>query len=75
MFNIKNAMYVCLCAGVTDRDIRESIAQGAASLEEVAYCTGAGTCCGSCISSIAALVEDGEEQPRRGSLRVLTSAA
>jgi bacterioferritin-associated ferredoxin len=75
MFNIKNDMYVCLCVGVTDHEIRETIAQGAASLEEVAYCTGAGTRCGSCVSTIAALVEDRDTQPRRCGLRVLTSAA
>jgi bacterioferritin-associated ferredoxin len=74
-FNIKNDMYVCLCVGVTDHEIRETIAQGAASLEEVAYCTGAGTRCGSCVSTIAALVEDRDAQPRRCGLRVLTSAA
>jgi bacterioferritin-associated ferredoxin len=74
-FNIKNDMYVCLCVGVTDHEIRETIAQGAASLEEVAYCTGAGTRCGSCVSTIAALVEDGDAPPRRCGLRVLTSAA
>jgi bacterioferritin-associated ferredoxin len=74
-FNIKNDMYVCLCNGVTDHEIRETIAQGAASIEEIAYCTGAGTRCGSCVSTIAALVEDGDTQPRRCGLRVLTSAA
>ena len=68
-------MYVCLCAGVSDHDIRETIAQGATSLEEVAYCTGAGTHCGSCVAAIVSLVEEGEQKSRRCGLRVLTSAA
>jgi len=34
--------------GVTDRAIRRAIDQGAATVEAVAACTGAGTRCGSC---------------------------
>lgn len=70
-------MYVCLCTGVTDQEIRETIAEGASSVEEVAYCTGAGTRCGSCRSAVAQLVEE-HAQPPSGAchrLRVLTSAA
>jgi bacterioferritin-associated ferredoxin len=74
IFNIKNAMYVCICAAVTDHDILETIAEGATSFEEVAGCTGAGTGCGACISTIMDLVENRDETPRR-CLRVLTSAA
>jgi len=69
-------MYVCLCLGVTDQEIRETIAEGASSLEEIMYCTGAGTRCGSCRNHIAGMVE--EQQAARGSarrLRVLTTAA
>lgn len=69
-------MYVCLCTGVTDRGIRETIAEGASSVEEVAHCTGAGTRCGTCVSAIAALVEEeAEAPPQRLCLRVLTTAA
>jgi bacterioferritin-associated ferredoxin len=68
-------MYVCLCTGVTDREIRETITEGASSVEEVSYCTGAGTRCGSCVGAIAKLVEDHAEAPGRRCLRVLTSAA
>ena len=72
-------MYVCLCNGVTERDIHEAIAEGASTLEEVAYCTGAGTRCGSCVRAVAVLVEarveHREGEPRHCRLRVLTSAA
>lgn len=58
-------MYVCLCTGVTDKQIRETLSEGACSVEDVMYCTGAGTGCGSCVSSIEELVRehegDGEE--------------
>jgi bacterioferritin-associated ferredoxin len=70
-------MYVCLCLGVTDKDIENVISEGASSLEEVMYCTGAGTRCGSCRATVAAMVEAAQPQSQeaRRSLRVLTSAA
>jgi bacterioferritin-associated ferredoxin len=71
-------MYVCLCHGVTDREIRETIAEGASSVEEVAHCTGAGTRCGSCVHQIARMVADGADgaAPVSGRcLRVLASSA
>jgi bacterioferritin-associated ferredoxin len=41
-------MYVCVCRAVSDRQIREVVSRGAASLEEVkAYLPVAG-CCGCC---------------------------
>jgi bacterioferritin-associated ferredoxin len=69
-------MYVCLCLGVTDHDIRETIAQGASSLEEVMDCTGAGTRCGSCRAQIAEMLEAEAPASRsRRNLRVLSPAA
>jgi bacterioferritin-associated ferredoxin len=49
-------MYVCLCMGVTDRDVADAISDGASSVQEVMGRTGAGTRCGSCAPSIASLV-------------------
>ena len=71
-------MYVCLCRGVTEQDIHETIAAGATTAEEVMYCTGAGTGCGRCRHAVAAIVEEAVQaapnKSKRG-LRVLTSAA
>ena len=39
-------MYVCHCAVVTDRDVLESIANGARCVADVARQTGAGRTCG-----------------------------
>ena len=50
------AMYVCHCNVVTDRDILESIANGARCVADVARETGAGRSCGNCISSLRDLV-------------------
>ncbi|NIC05815.1 (2Fe-2S)-binding protein [Billgrantia bachuensis] len=41
-------MYVCLCKGVSDRKIRESVEGGARSWREVQQETGCGTQCGKC---------------------------
>lgn len=51
-------MYVCLCTGVTDREIREKLHEGAASVVDVMRCTGAGTGCGTCVETIASMIEE-----------------
>ena len=50
-------MYVCLCMGVSDKDIKKVVREGACSAAEVMRCTGAGTRCGSCVSEVVSLVE------------------
>jgi bacterioferritin-associated ferredoxin len=48
-------MIVCLCRGVSEREIREAARCGAASIEDVARtCEGAGTECGMCRPDIEA---------------------
>jgi bacterioferritin-associated ferredoxin len=49
-------MYVCHCSVVTDRDVLESIANGARCVADVARDTGAGRTCGNCVSSLRDLV-------------------
>lgn len=41
-------MYVCLCHGITERNIREAAGSGARSLPDLAARTGCGTGCGCC---------------------------
>ncbi|MDT8895393.1 (2Fe-2S)-binding protein [Halomonas sp. I1] len=41
-------MYVCLCKGVSDKAIRQSVEDGARSWREVQRETGCGTQCGKC---------------------------
>jgi bacterioferritin-associated ferredoxin len=41
-------MYVCICAAVSDRQIKEAVREGACSLDELAACLGVGTVCGCC---------------------------
>lgn len=51
-------MYVCVCHGVSDRRLRETVQQGASSFEDLQAATGVGTCCGACEPMARALVEE-----------------
>ncbi|MFL5458673.1 MAG: bacterioferritin-associated ferredoxin [Myxococcales bacterium] len=41
-------MLVCVCRGVSDRELRDVLARGASTLRDVGRACGAGTDCGSC---------------------------
>lgn len=41
-------MYVCLCRGVTDSQIRQAVAEGATTLREVNSLLGTASQCGKC---------------------------
>lgn len=49
-------MYVCLCNAVTERRIRELVAAGHRSLEEVQLLTGCADTCGSCRDHAEAVI-------------------
>lgn len=42
-------MYICICRGVTERDIAQAVEQGLSSPEQLAAAMGVGTDCGCCI--------------------------
>lgn len=52
-------MYVCLCQGVTDTEIKEAIGKGAKTLEEVIDVTKAGSGCMGCIAVLQELLGGG----------------
>ena len=64
-------MYVCLCRAVTDRQVRHAIRGGACSVADVMECTRAGTCCGSCHSTLEELIDDEREASGGGERRSL----
>ncbi len=41
-------MYVCICKGVTDKQIQEFRQQGVNTYQQLRECTGVGTQCGKC---------------------------
>jgi bacterioferritin-associated ferredoxin len=55
-------MYVCLCYGVSDSDIRRAAGEGAKSLADLSARTGCATNCGCC----AELAEAVLTEARRG---------
>jgi bacterioferritin-associated ferredoxin len=61
---------VCHCHRICDRTIRESIREGARSIDEVGASCRAGTGCGGCRPAIAGLLRDRDE-PARCALTVL----
>lgn len=49
-------MYVCICAAVTDHEVRVCIRDGARTVDEVGDACGAGTGCGTCHDRIDVLL-------------------
>lgn len=41
-------MYICICNGVTDRDIKQAVARGAESLDCLQAELAVSACCGQC---------------------------
>ena len=50
-------MYVCICSGVTDHQIREAAANGVRSMAELTMRTGCGATCGTCLETASAILE------------------
>ncbi|WP_240095856.1 (2Fe-2S)-binding protein [Thermomonas flagellata] len=67
-------MYVCICNGVTERQVREAAEAGCTSVAELTMRTGLGATCGSCLGLAAELLQEAR-QPRSVPLPVLPCAA
>jgi bacterioferritin-associated ferredoxin len=52
------AVYVCICHGIRERDLREAVERGAQSFEALQARTGVATCCRTCESTARALVDE-----------------
>ena len=50
-------MYVCICNGVTDHDIRAAAHAGCRSVTELTMRTRAGANCGSCLDMASSLLD------------------
>ena len=51
-------MYVCLCRGITDQDIKDAMANGAESYREVRDLLDLGTCCGRCAPVAKSIINE-----------------
>jgi len=63
-------MYVCICNGVTDHDIRQAAKAGCCGMAELTMRTGCGACCGSCVDTATETLEQAraELQPQHGNV-------
>lgn len=50
-------MYVCICNGVTDHQIREAAASGVRSVAELTMRTGCGATCGTCLETVSTILD------------------
>jgi bacterioferritin-associated ferredoxin len=55
-------MYVCICNGVTDADIRRVADEGCRDLHELTMRTGCGSNCGSCRELAAEILLESRSQ-------------
>lgn len=49
-------MYVCLCRGITDQDIKNAVTEGHESYREIRELLDLGTCCGRCAPEARAII-------------------
>jgi bacterioferritin-associated ferredoxin len=52
-------MYICVCNAVTERQIRASVDEGAATLEDLQFELGVATCCGTCAATAVEFLPGG----------------
>jgi bacterioferritin-associated ferredoxin len=57
----QHAVIVCLCYGISDRQIEQLADNGACTVEQITKCCGAGGDCGSCKETIADIIADAVE--------------
>ena len=67
-------MYVCICNGVTEQQVRDAAEAGCTSVPELTLRTGAGANCGSCVGLAGELLQEMHER-RALALPVLAQAA
>jgi bacterioferritin-associated ferredoxin len=68
-------MIVCLCRGLSERDLRSMVAADVYSTEELSASCGAGADCGACLSMLDRLVDDVRCRTRRDALVPMESCA
>ena len=57
-------MYVCLCNGITEHDIRACAEGGVCTMRDLEGCLGVGTCCGKCKPVAKQILSETRAEPR-----------
>jgi bacterioferritin-associated ferredoxin len=68
-------MYVCICHGITDRQICRAVDQGARTLGDVQMQLPVGGCCGRCVDVARAVIRDHQHQQGHDAGRACTRIA
>ena len=68
-------MYVCLCNAVTERTIRNLVADGYHSLPEIQALTGCSNTCGRCTEHAESVIEAALARPAPAKIPVLQTGA
>lgn len=50
-------MIVCICHGISDKDVDQMVQTGMSTPEEISSCSGLGTDCGSCLRKLRNFIE------------------
>jgi bacterioferritin-associated ferredoxin len=56
-------MYICVCNGITENEVRRCVRRGAASLMELQMELGVACNCGKCAATAVAIVEEETSAP------------
>jgi bacterioferritin-associated ferredoxin len=67
-------MYVCICNGVTDREIRQCAELGARTVDELRDSLGVASCCGKCEPAAREVLSSGAKGSARPRARPTVSA-
>jgi bacterioferritin-associated ferredoxin len=51
-------VYICLCNGITENQIRNAVSDGAATLHDLRTTLGVATCCGCCADYAQQVIEE-----------------
>lgn len=55
-------VYVCICNGVTEKDVRQAAVAGCRSLSELTMRTGCGATCGTCLDTASQVLREAQPQ-------------
>lgn len=64
-------MYICLCRGVTEKQIRSEVLAGATTFEDIQERLEVSTCCGMCKESAINLINDTLQEHETGGENVI----
>lgn len=67
-------MYICVCNGITERDIRASAEEGTRTMHDLEKCLGVGAGCGKCRSAAKQILKESRAigEPRSESRTILS---